>query len=244
MPGQTVLPRDLPSSATDKASFRAGAVAFAPVMVGVIPFGVITGVLMLSVGIAPADAWIMTVLIMSGAAHVAVVDLMAQSAPLAVIVFTGVVINLRFIMYSATLGPVMRGVQPWRKALYSYMLSDQAFALSMAEFHKPQSTVHKVSYYAGTAVSMYLTWIVSVTAGIMLGAAIPDSLQLDFAIPLTFMALLVPSLQDRTHTAAAVVAAITALLAHGLPWGLGLVLAAAAGIATGFTLAKRSRRKA
>ena len=239
-----VFPPDLPPSAWHMPSFRAGCAALAPVTVGVVPFGVIVGVLMISVGISPLDSWLLTVAIMSGAAHVAVVDLMARNAPIAVIILTGVIINLRFLMYSATLGPYMRGVPPLRKGIFSYFLSDQAFAVSMAEFHRPGSAVHKVSYYAGAAVLMYLTWITAVTAGILLGAAIPASLQLDFAIPLTFMALLVPSLRDSTYVTAALVSAVCAVLAGGLPWGLGLVLASAVGIATGFTLARRRGEQA
>ena len=241
MDGTSTLPRDLPPAAWHMPSFRAGSLALAPVTVGVIPFGIIVGVLMVSVGISPLDSWLLTVAIMSGAAHVAVVDLMARNAPLAVIVLTGVIINLRFLMYSATLGPYMRGVPPLRKGIFSYILSDQAFAVCMAEYNRHDSRVHKVSYYAGAAALMYVTWVVSVAAGILLGAAIPAALQLDFAIPLTFMALLVPSFRDRTHVIAAIASGVCAVLAHKLPWGLGLVLASAVGISVGFILARRSR---
>lgn len=228
-----------PPGITDRQSFRAGMLALAPVTVGVIPFGLIVGVLMISVGIAPLDAWCMTVALMSGAAHVAVVDLMARNTPVAVIIFTGVVINLRFLMYSATLGPYLRGVPLAKKACLSYLLSDQAFAVSMVEFQRPDSLVHKVSFYAGAALLMFLTWIASVTAGICLGAAVPKALQLDFAIPLTFMALLAPTLRDCKHCCAALVAAILAILANSLPWGLGLMLAAIGGVLTGFFLTRK-----
>lgn len=227
---------DVPSF--DMPSFKAGMMAFVPVMVGVIPFGMILGVLMLGVGISPFDAWVMTVALFSGAAHVAVVDLMARDAPVVVIILTGVVINLRFLMYSATLGPVLLGLPAWRKGVLAYMLSDQGFAISTAEFNRPGSTMHKISFYSGAALAMYVTWIAAVTTGILLGAAIPASLQLDFAVPLTFMALLVPAFRNRTHVVAAVVSAVVAVFASDLPWGLGLILASVAGIATGFTLSR------
>ena len=237
-----VFPRDLPPSAWDLPSFQAGGWALVPVLVGVIPFGVVTGVLMMSVGIAPLDGWLMSMIMVSGAAQVAMVDLMSRDTSAAVIIFTGLVINLRFLMYSAGMGPYLRGVPPLRKGLLCYMLTDQAFALSMVEFNRRDSLVHKVSFYAGAALVMYTVWMGAVVAGILLGSAIPTSWQLDFAVPLTFMALLAPSIRDRTYGFAALASAAVAVLANGLPSGLGLLVGAGVGIALGFYLSRIKRR--
>ena len=238
-----VVPRDLSPAVWHMPSFRAGVLALVPVTVGVIPFGAVTGVLMVGVGIAPLDGWLMSMIMVSGAAQVAMMDLMARNTSMAVVIITGLVINLRFLMYSAGLGPYLRGVPTVRKGILSYILTDQAFAVSMAEFHRPGSTVHKVSYYAGAAFLMYVVWMFSLTAGILLGTAIPASWQLDFAVPLTFMALLVPAIRDRTYVIAAVVAAIVAVLASPLPSGLGLLVGATLGIAVGVYLSRRRQRQ-
>ena len=236
-------PGDLPPSSWNLSSFQAGALALAPVTVGVIPFGVVTGVLSVSVGIAPRDSWIMSMVMVSGAAQVAMMDLMARNASVAVIIVTGLIINLRFLMYSASLGPYLRGVPALRKGVLSYMLTDQAFAVSMVEFQRPGSTVHKVSYYAGAALLMYVVWMGSVISGILLGTAIPPSWQLDFAVPLTFLALLAPSIRDRSYVFAALTAAAASVLASGLPSGLGLLVGAALGIGAGFYLSRGKQRQ-
>ncbi|MDL2307522.1 AzlC family ABC transporter permease [Desulfovibrio sp. OttesenSCG-928-C06] len=236
-------PVALPPTAFHKPSFRAGVLAVLPLIFGTVPFGAITGVLMINAGIGPWDGWVMSAALMSGAAQVAAVDLMTQNAPAVIIALTGLIINMRFMMYSATIGPYMRGVQPLRKTVLSYMLSDQSFALSVAEFNRPGTTFHQVSYFAGASVGVFVIWMVAVTLGIILGAAVPSSLQLDFAIPLTFLTLLIPAFRERSQIFAALVAGLVAILANGLPTGLGLMAGAVAGIAAGFILAKKSAKQ-
>ncbi len=239
----TILPKNLPATALHMPSFWAGIRAFLPLSVGVFPFAVIVGVSMVSIGMSPWNASIMNVCLNSGAAQVAVVGLMAQGAPVFLIIATGVIINLRFLMYSAGSAPYMQGLPLWRKAFMSYTISDQAFAVAMVEFHNPNSIVHPASYYTGINSIMYCTWTSSALLGIAFGAAVPSSWQLDFAVPLSFLSLLQPSLRDRTHVFAALVAAAAAVLGSDLPSGLGLVLGAVCGISTGVYLTHRKRQE-
>lgn len=238
---QEILPRDLSPACFHWPSFRAGVLAQMPGLMGVIPFGLITGVLCVGVGITPLDSWFMTLFMYSGAAQVAGLDLMARKATAVVIIFTCLVINLRFIMYSASLAPYMLGVPLSRKLLFSYIMSDQSFAFATVEFGKPESIWHRPSYFAGTSLLVWAVWLLAAVCGILLGSALPASLQLEFAVPLTFMGLMVPTFRERTNIAAAIVAACVSVMAHKLPWGLGFVLGAAAGISCGVFLTLRKK---
>ncbi len=95
----------------------------------------------------------------------------------------------------------------------------------------------------GAGLSLWSTWQVSTAIGIFLGTSIPESWSLDFALPLTFIAMVVPALKNRPMVAAALSAGAMALLAYSLPFKLGLILAALTGIAIGTVLESRQAAK-
>ncbi|KPV41557.1 hypothetical protein AN478_03065 [Thiohalorhabdus denitrificans] len=213
-----------------------------PLLPGVLPFAVITGATALDAGLSAEAALAMAVAIFAGAAQLATVQLVESGAMPWVIVATALLINLRFVMYSASLAPHFAHVPPLGRWPLAYLLTDQAYALSMARFHhRPEEPgAHKPWYYLGTGVTMWVAWLVGNLAGVAFGGRVPEGLGLQFAIPLTFLALLVPLLHDRPTLLAALVGGATAAAGDGLPFNLGLVLGAVAGIAAG--LLAESRR--
>ena len=223
-----------------KPSFIQGAQHFIPVSLGVIPYAMVLGVLMIDTGIAFWDALGMTLIMWTGVAQVVALDLMQQNAPVLIIIFTALMVNLRYLMYSASLAPHLKSVPTFSKGLLSFAISDQSYALAMVRFAKGDTATNNISYYAGASLCMYVLWILAVASGMLLGAAIPPAWSLDFALPVTFIALLGPNLQDRPNCHAALMAACVAIIAKPLPWGLGLVCGAFAGILTG-TLTSREK---
>ena len=218
-----------------RSAFSNGFLAVVPIIPGVIPFGMICGVTAIKAGLSPAAAMGMSVFIFAGASQLAAIQLLAQGALPAVIVFTALVINLRFAMYSASLAPHFQHLpKRWRWPL-AYLLTDQAYAMSINHYLNTSTVplAHKHWFYLGIASTMWLVWQPATAAGILLGAAVPSSWSLDFAIPLTFMALLIPGLRDRPTLVAALVGGGVAVFATALPFNLGLVLAAVSGIAAG-----------
>ncbi len=184
----------------------------------------------------------MSLLVFAGAAQLAALQLIGTNAPFVVVVGTALIINARFMMYSASLAPYFDGLGSGRKTLASYLLTDQAFAFSIRRFtehDEPLST--RISYYFGAAVVLWITWQVSTAVGAIFGASIPARWSLDFAIPLVFIALLVPAIRDRSDGVAAAVAGTLAVLLAGLPYNLGLPLAATTGILAGTLTGRRSR---
>ncbi len=215
--------------------FYAGARAALPILLGVVPFAMISGVAAVSIGLTPFEAIGMSFIVFAGASQLVVFQLMSAGSPWVIMLLTALVINLRFTMYSATLAPFLQRLQTWQKALLAYMLSDQAFGVSMGQF-APNETISRRWFYFGAAFTVWAAWQVSAISGAMLGKLIPDSWGLEFAFPLSFMALMFGTLRDRPSVTAAITGGVTAILAKGLPYNLGLVLASLLGISAGVLL--------
>ncbi len=216
--------------------FFAGARAALPILLGVVPFAMISGAAAVSVGLTPFEAVGMSLIIFAGASQLVVIQLMSAGSPWIIMLLTAWVINLRFTMYSATLAPYLQRLPAWQKAPLAYMLSDQAFGVSMGRFVTDE-TVSRRWFYFGAALTVWTTWQVSAVTGALLGTLIPASWGFDFAFPLSFMALMFGALRDRPSVIAALTGGLVAVLAKGLPYNLGLVLASLLGITAG-TLAE------
>jgi predicted branched-subunit amino acid permease len=205
----------------------------------VAPFGLVTGVAMVAGGIAPLEAMALSVVVYAGASMLAATQLLAGGAPLVVILATALFINLRFMMYSASIRPHLAALPvQWRLAA-GYLLADNAYALSVARFTEHPDMQGKTGFYFGAAVPVWITWQAAVGAGVAVGAGLPAGWRLEFAAPLAFIALTVPLLRNRAMVAAALAAAVTAVAASALPLRLGLAAAALAGLAAGLLVHKR-----
>jgi predicted branched-subunit amino acid permease len=203
-----------------------------PILLGVIPFAMICSVAAVSVGLTATEAIGMNFIVFAGASQLAVLQLMGEGAVWLVMILTAWVINLRFSMYSATLAPYLQREPLARKATFAYILSDQAFGVTMSHFAN-EMPANPAWYYYGAAAAIWATWNISAIIGALLGTLVPESWGLDFAFPLSFMALMFAALKDRPAVLAAVVGGLSAVLARGLPYNLGLVLAALLGIGAG-----------
>jgi 4-azaleucine resistance transporter AzlC len=222
--------------------FLAGARATTPILIGVIPFAMITGVGAVNVGMTMFEAMGMSVIVFAGASQLAVFQLMTAGSPWIIMVLTAWVVNLRFSMYSATLAPHLQKLSTWQKALLAYMLSDQAFGVSLSRFVADENVSHRWFYF-GSALTIWVAWQISALIGALLGALVPASWGFDFAFPLSFMALMFAALRDRPTVIVALTGGLVAVLAKGLPYNTGLVLATALGIAAGYLVETLRARK-
>jgi predicted branched-subunit amino acid permease len=142
-------------------------------------------------------------------------------------------------LYSASLAPYVASLPVRWKVLLSYLLTDEAYAPTILHYEKNGATPHAHWFWLGAGVTLWVTWQLSTALGIFLGAAIPESWSLEFALPLTFIAMIVPVLRDRRAVAAALSAGTVALVTFSLPYRLGLILAALVGILVGTILESR-----
>jgi 4-azaleucine resistance transporter AzlC len=212
----------------------------APILPGVLPFGMIYGGAAVAAGLTPLKAQALSLTIFAGASQVAAVDLMARGAAWFTVLLAVLVINSRFVMYAASLAQKLPPQNNLKGLLTSYLLTDQAYAVTLARSDTEPEPRRLVPYYFGAALSLWTTWQIGTAAGILLGSIVPPSWQLEFSIPLMFLALLVPALKDKPCWVAAIVAGIVVLAGKGLPYNLGLIVGSAAGIAAGL-LAERKR---
>lgn len=227
----------------DSASqeFRAGVLALAPLLVGVIPFGMIYGALALANGLSPAAALAMSTILFAGSAQFLFCQLLGVGAPATVIVAEVGLLNLRHALYSAALAPRIAHLpRRWKLAL-AYLLTDEAFAAISQREAAGKAGPQRRWFYLGAGLALWGGWQLSTAVGVVLGARLPAHWPLDFALPLTFIAIIAPLIRSRAMLATAAVSGIVALLAAGLPFKLGLLAAALAGMAVGWWLAEARR---
>lgn len=221
-----------------RTEFLVGARDQLPLLLGVVPFGLIFGALAISVGIPPLAAQGFSLFIFAGSAQFISVGLIAKATPAFVVVITILIVNLRHALYSVSLSPNYRPLARWWKLTLSWLMTDEAFATTTSRYRKGQT--HNAHWYAlGTGMTLWAAWQISTALGIALGAGIPESFPLAFAAPLTFLALLMPTLVDRATLAAAVSAGLLAVLLSGLPLRLGLLVGALAGVGIGMWVERR-----
>lgn len=224
---------------TPRSAFLHGIRDELPILLGVVPFGMIYGVSALSAGIPASIAQVMSFIVFAGSAQFVIAQLVAAGTPALIIVLTAFIVNVRHILYSASVAPFTRRLSSLWKWLLAYLLTDEAYAVAISHYQKTGEDAHAHWYFLGAGLALWTTWQLSTAVGIFLGGQIPASWSLDFTAPLTFIALVVPALKDRASTAAALAAAITALLAIALPLKLGVAVAALVGIAAGLAFESR-----
>jgi 4-azaleucine resistance transporter AzlC len=220
--------------------FWSGARAVAPLLLGVAPFGLVYGVLAIASGIPPAAAMAMSSLVFAGSAQFLLAQLFAAGAPWLVMVASVGLVNLRHALYSASVAPKLGHLSAGWKAALAYLLTDEAYAATLPRLDGAPGP-HRHWHLLGAGLGLWASWQLSTAAGIALGAQIPRNLPLDFALPVTFIAIVVPMIRSKPAVAAAVVAGAVSLFTAGWPHKLGLVASAISGIAVGAWVDVRRR---
>lgn len=216
----------------------AGVRAAVPSLLGLIPFGLVTGIAAVNAGLSPMQAIGLSFVIFAGASQLAAVDLLSRNAPLGIVVVTAVIINLRMAMYSASIAPYFESLRRRWEVVCSYLLTDVGYALSIAEFTDDGGT-SRLWYYLGAAGAVWTIWQVATVAGVFLGTGIPEEWGVSFAVPLVFLTLLVSEASDRPRLAAALVGGSVAVAGADWPLNLGLIGGALAGVLVGILVDMR-----
>jgi len=222
--------------------FLHGIQAELPILVGVIPFGMIYGALALSAGIPANAAQAMSAIVFAGSSQFIMAQLWAQQTPIFVILVTVLIVNLRHGLYSASVAPYMQHLSKTWKGILSYLLTDEAYAVVITHYRQESQKADSLSaittgkqhlFFLGAGLALWVTWQLSTTVGILLGSIIPESWALDFTLTLTFIALVVPTLKGKPEIVAALVGGTVAIIGASWPLKLGLLCGALAGILAG-----------
>ncbi|SMX45743.1 AzlC family ABC transporter permease [Actibacterium lipolyticum] len=223
------------TSPNSRSAFWLGVRHGAPFLFVVIPFAVLFGVVATEAGFNLAQVMGFSVLVIAGASQFAAIQLITENAPTAVILATALAVNLRMAMYSASLTPHLGAAPLWQRALMAYFLVDQSYAVGVARFekHPEMSRAQKTAYFFGVILPICPMWYLMTYAGAVMGQEIPPEYALDFAVPITFLALIAPALRTLAHVAAALVSVAVALALAFLPYNGGLMIASIAAMMAG-----------
>ena len=228
--------------------FLAGCRDEAPLQLGVIPFGMLYGIGAVAAGMPVWLAQLTSMVVFAGAAQLVIVQMLSAAAGALPIGLTAALLNLRHLLYSASVaGHVRHLPRRWRVVLAD-LLTDEAYAVAILRYTRPAAADQEQAepdlrhwYFLGCGLTLWGCWQLSTALGIAFGARIPPEWDIDFAVPLTFIALLTLLVKERAGQAAALVAALAVLALAALPFRLGLVLAIVLGLLAGAAVAREAR---
>jgi predicted branched-subunit amino acid permease len=204
--------------------------AGAPFLLVIMPFALLFGVVGTEAGLNISQVMAFSVLVIAGAAQFTAVQLMTDNAPTVIALLTALAVILRMAMYSASLVPHLGSAPLWQRLLVSYGLVDQSYAVSIERFTSDPPVARgvqgRVAFFMGSFCALAPLWYLFTYLGAALGTAIPPEFALDFAIPITFLALIAPALRTFPHVVAALVSTVAALALTWVPYSLGLIIAA------------------
>jgi predicted branched-subunit amino acid permease len=220
------------ASTTVKSAYLKGLADGSPFILVIIPFASLFGLLATEAGLSVFESLMFSLVVIAGAAQFTALQLLQEEAPTIVVLASALAVNLRMAMYSASLTPFIGSAPLWQRACAAYLTVDQSYVVSIAEFEKrPEMTVpQRVAYFFGAVTPAAPFWYIFTVVGAVLGAQVPDSWALDFAIPITFLAMIAPMFRTLPHVIAAFVAVVVSLLAAGVPYSMGVIIAGLTGM--------------
>ncbi|MAU13612.1 MAG: branched-chain amino acid ABC transporter permease [Anaerolineaceae bacterium] len=223
---------------TPRQEFINGARDTIPLILGAIPFGIIYGAIAINGGISPLATIGMSLFVFAGSAQFIAAGLIAQGVAPLLIVLTTFIVNLRHMLYAASLAPYMRDLSQRWLAPLGFWLTDETFAVVVRRYADKDDSPHKQWYHLGSSLAMYTNWQISTIVGMVAGSQLEGlaDIGLDFALVVTFIGIVVPMLVTRPMLVCALVSAITALLTNHLENKAGLMIAAFAGILAGIVM--------
>lgn len=218
-----------------RSLFVAGVRDSLPLLTGIVPFSIIVGITGVEFGLTAVQISVMSALAYAGSSQLAAIFLMGDNTTILIVVLTAVLINVRFAIYSASMVPKFQSLSWLKKAVYSFLLVDTIYALSMSRF-RGQKAGRFHWYYLGGGLALWISWSLGTIIGAGMGIGLPESFPVELVLPLVFIALLFPVLEGRPSAATAVVAGGVATVAAPLDYNFGLLLGVGCGLVVGVSL--------
>lgn len=220
---------------TTKSPFLLGLRDGVPFLLVIIPFSLLFGIVATEAGLNVYEALAFSVSVVAGASQFTAVQLMHEGNPTPIIVLSALAVNLRYAMYSASLTQYLGKAGFWQRALAAYLMVDQSYATAMMTYEKKPdwNVTQRLRYFVGVSLAMIPVWYACTVIGALVGGQIPEEFALDFALPITFLALIAPMLRTIAHLAAAGTSIMLALGFAFLPYNLGLFIAAICAMVVG-----------
>jgi predicted branched-subunit amino acid permease len=234
----------IPLSSAARAAFKSGFGDMLGAALGVLAWGLVTGVAMVKSGLPVVPSVIISLTAYAGSAQLATLPLVLAGASWWLILLTAVVVNLRFLVYAASLAQIFSRARPWHRFLLGYFNGDVTFVRLLTHLERKPGDPNRIAFYWGAVCANWLAWQIGSLAGIFAADAIPATWGLELAGILVLVAVAAPALRARPALLGAIVAGAVAYLARGLPLRLGVMVGLVAGIGAAMLIAPRNSGEA
>ncbi|HEX6420137.1 MAG TPA: AzlC family ABC transporter permease [Acidimicrobiales bacterium] len=222
----------VPAPAAGRAhDLFAGARAMGPWLLGIAPYGLVIGISAAQAGIPALAGWLTGPLVFAGSAQVATIQLLDSGAAPLVVVIAALSVNLRLILYSATMAHHWAGTPRWWRAAAAYLIVDPSVAVGVDGYERTGDRRRGHLRYAGGAATLWLAWVGAITAGATVGTGLPAGLHLEYVVPLFLVGDVVPRLTGTAVRRGVAAAAVIAVAGRWIPLHLGALAAIAGGLA-------------
>ena len=223
--------------------FKQGILEELPLQLGVFPFGVIYGVMAIESGLTPMQAFLMSSIIFGGASQIAFVQLISNATPYGVIVTTVGAINSRHFLYSISMMEFLKNLSLKWRVILGYLLTDEAYAISIRRFINEPNTSFLHFHLLGTGITLFLSWQMSTLTGVLLGSDLPHFLDLQFIIPLTFIAIIIPMIRSISTFLVVISSAFCGLIFKNLDISFWIIISGFIGVLVGIAFNKLDKKR-
>jgi 4-azaleucine resistance transporter AzlC len=213
-----------------------------PLTIPVIPFGIIYGVIAIEIGLSPLVAFCMSFIIFAGSSQIAFAQLFSAGASPLVMISSVAVINSRHFLYGAVLSQYLNKLNCYWKIFLGYLMTDQAFSVSLSYLKKNHKKKNAHFHMLGSGFTLWFLWQLSTLAGIILGNIVPEQLGLTFAIPLTFLSLIISELRKKNHLIVIVVSGLASLVLYDFPFKIYIIVSAFLALGVSYVLITKFKK--
>ncbi len=188
-----------------------------PLLLPVVPFGIIFGAIGIELGFGPYITYATSIIIFSGASQIVFFQLISNGASSLIAITSSSVVSTRHLLYGAVVAQYLSKLSLIWKIFLSYLLTDQAFAVSQEFFKKNSNDEYKHYHLLGAGLTLWIVWQLTTVIGILLGSIVPEELGLSFTIPLTFLALLINYFRKIDHLIVIFLSGLSSILFYEAP---------------------------
>ena len=228
---------------TKKQNFVRGFIDVLPLLIPVVPFGIIFGAIGIELGFGPYVTYATSIIIFSGASQIVFFQLLSSGASSIVAITSSSVISTRHLLYGAVVNQYLSNLSIYWKMGLSYILTDQAFAVSNEYFKKNNNEKFKHYYLLGSGITLWIVWQLTTIIGILLGSIVPDELGLTFTIPLTFLALLINYLRKIDHLIVIIISGILSIILYDAPFKSYIIFSSLISLIIAYLIVKMRKKQ-
>ena len=225
------------------SEFKNGCLQETPLQIGVFPFGIAFGILGIECGLTNLQTILLSSIVFAGVSQIVFAQLISTLTPGFMIIGTVGVVNLRHVLYGISLSEYLKKLSLRWRILLAYLITDEAYAISYKRFSENKKSKNMHYHLLGSGITLWTSWQISTFLGIFIGHFIPESLNLEFAIPLSFIAIIAVSIKDKPKLLVFAISAIFSIVLKDLPWNLWIIVSAIIAIMCGIFISNYRERK-